>query len=150
MELLSGAAPAIRALRHAGYAVVVITNQTCVGLGYASSEMVDAVHDRMAELLGDEAAGVDAIYASRDAGHNAIHPSLAGADPSFEEYPRAEVLESAQALTVVPVARDIGPPGPRHLVVVGHRREVEVQLAQPLGARVLVDLDGSAAEVTLS
>jgi len=41
-----------------------------------------------------------------------------GADPSFEEYPRAEVVESAQALTVVPIARDIGPPGFRHLV--GH------------------------------
>jgi len=27
------------------------------------------------------------------------------------------------------------------------RREVEVQLAQPLNTRVLVDLDGSAAEV---
>lgn len=71
-----------------------------------------------------------------------------GADPSFEEYPRAEVVESAQAVAVVPMARDIGSPGLRFFV--GHRREVEVQLAQPLNTRVLVDLDGSAAEVIVA
>ncbi|MGH9069235.1 MAG: hypothetical protein ACRD0J_17365 [Acidimicrobiales bacterium] len=68
-----------------------------------------------------------------------------GAPPLVEEYPRAEVVESAQAVTVAPVARDIGPPGPRALV--GSRREVVVELEEPLGTRVLVDLDGSPAEV---
>jgi len=70
-----------------------------------------------------------------------------GADAAFEEYTGAELVESAQAIAVVPVVRDIGPSGPRRLV--GHRREVAVGLNELLGRRVLVDLDGSPGQVTV-
>jgi hypothetical protein len=56
-------------------------------------------------------------------------------------------VESDHAVAVVPVEKDLLPPGtPR--VAVGHRRTVEAHLARPLGARVLVDLDSSPCEVT--
>lgn len=71
-----------------------------------------------------------------------------GALPSYEQYPRAEVIESHQAVAIVPVAKDVGPPGPRRLPGYGH--EVVVRLKQPLGARVLVDLHGNPGEVSVS
>ena len=61
------------------------------------------------------------------------------------DYPSAEVIESDQALSVVPVELDHGPPGPRRLV--GYGREVVVHLQRPLGPRVLVNLDGSPVPV---
>lgn len=70
-----------------------------------------------------------------------------GAAPTIEDYSRAEVVESSKAIAVVPIARHIGPHGPYRLA--GHTRELRVELAMPLGARVLVDLDGTPAEVRL-
>lgn len=70
-----------------------------------------------------------------------------GGLPSFERYPSAEVVESAQAVAVVPQAEDIGPPGPR--AAVGFGRRITVTLSEPLGARVLVNLHGQASEVTV-
>jgi histidinol-phosphate phosphatase family protein len=80
MELLPGAAPGLRALRNAGYALVVITNQSCVASGYTSPDIVQSAHDQMAELLAAEGAGVDAVYASYGEQAGAVHPSLAPAD----------------------------------------------------------------------
>ncbi|MEU5867989.1 HAD-IIIA family hydrolase [Nonomuraea sp. NPDC047529] len=72
MHLLPGAAPALRLLRDHGYALVVVTNQSCVGLGYVEPGTLDEVHDRMSELLAGEGVAVDAIYSSPVAGEQAI------------------------------------------------------------------------------
>lgn len=72
MELLPGAAAAICRLRAAGYRVVVVTNQTSVGLGYVTPQIVDEVNDHMAALLAAEGAEVDAVYVSTDAGDDGI------------------------------------------------------------------------------
>ena len=61
------------------------------------------------------------------------------------EYPSAEVIETSEAVTLLPVARDIGPPGWRALP--SQVREVVAELARPLVGRVLVDLDGSPVVV---
>lgn len=68
-----------------------------------------------------------------------------GALPNYERYPSAEVVESPQAVAVVPQAEDIGPPGARIAPGFGH--QITVTLAEPFGARVLVDLHGNASEV---
>jgi histidinol-phosphate phosphatase family protein len=94
MELLPGAAPALRALRAAGYRVVVVTNQTCIGLGYATPSVVDEVNDRMAGLLAAEGAVVDAVYLSPEAGARAIAPRWAG---TGEAKPSPALLERAAA-----------------------------------------------------
>ncbi|WP_309127358.1 HAD-IIIA family hydrolase [Microbacterium sp.] len=80
MELIPGAAGAIRKLREAGYRVVVITNQSCIGLGYATPAVVEEVNDRMSLLLAAEGAVVDAIYTSPQAGERAIAPEWSGDD----------------------------------------------------------------------
>jgi hypothetical protein len=70
-----------------------------------------------------------------------------GALPNYEHYPSAEVIESPQAVAVVPHAEDVGPSGARIAPGFGHR--ITVTLEEPLGARVLVDLHGNAGEVTV-
>jgi hypothetical protein len=64
-----------------------------------------------------------------------------GGAPNCERYPTAEVVESRAAVAVVPVGEDIGPPGPR--TAVGYVHRVPAVLQEPLGARVLVDLNGN-------
>ncbi|WP_326636700.1 HAD-IIIA family hydrolase [Nonomuraea fuscirosea] len=81
MHLLPGAAPALRLLRDHGYALVVVTNQSCVGLGYAEQATLDEVHDRMSELLADEGVTVDAVYSSPVAGDRAVSDRYNVGDP---------------------------------------------------------------------
>jgi hypothetical protein len=64
-----------------------------------------------------------------------------GGAPNLERYSRAEVIESRTAVAVVPVGEDIGPPGPR--TAVGYVHRVPALLREPLGPRVLVDLNGN-------
>jgi hypothetical protein len=68
-----------------------------------------------------------------------------GALPEYERYPRAEVIESAHAVAIVPAGQDIGPPGIR--ILPGHMHQITVRLSHPLGARVFVDLHGNAGQV---
>jgi D-glycero-D-manno-heptose 1,7-bisphosphate phosphatase len=74
MRLLPGSAAAIRALREAGFLTVVITNQTAIGLGYVPEEVVHCVNDKMARLLAEEGAVLDAIYYTAAAGGEAVLP----------------------------------------------------------------------------
>jgi D-glycero-D-manno-heptose 1,7-bisphosphate phosphatase len=63
LELLPGAAQAVRMLNRAGLWTGVVTNQRGVALGRMSTEDLDAVHERLSDLLYLEGASVDAIYA---------------------------------------------------------------------------------------
>jgi len=63
LELLEGAAEAVRRLNHAGYLAVVITNQSVVARGDVSLEGLDRIHARLEHLLGLHEAHLDRIYA---------------------------------------------------------------------------------------
>lgn len=63
LELLPGAAQAVRMLNRAGLWTGVATNQRGVALGRMSAEDLDAVHERLRGLLELEGAFVNAIYA---------------------------------------------------------------------------------------
>lgn len=62
MELLPGAASAIRRLNQAGYLVIVVTNQPVIARGELSWDGLRRIHNKMETLLGQEGAYVDAIY----------------------------------------------------------------------------------------
>lgn len=75
MRLLPGAAEAVRRFKDAGYRVVVVTNQSCVGMGYVPAEVMYSVNDRMCRLIRDASdAEIDAIYFSLGAGSSAVLP----------------------------------------------------------------------------
>jgi D,D-heptose 1,7-bisphosphate phosphatase len=59
---VEGASLAIRIANDAGYAVVVVSNQSCVGRGLATEREVCALHEWMAARLADEGAYVEGWY----------------------------------------------------------------------------------------
>jgi histidinol-phosphate phosphatase family protein len=62
VRLLPGAAEALRVLASAGYALVVVTNQSAIGRGVATRDAVDAVHARVEALLGAEGVRLDGVF----------------------------------------------------------------------------------------
>ena len=62
VRLIPGAGAAVRALRSAGYKVVIVTNQSVVGRGLLTEEGLAAVHAEMRAQLAAEGAEVDATY----------------------------------------------------------------------------------------
>jgi D-glycero-D-manno-heptose 1,7-bisphosphate phosphatase len=60
--LLPGVELGLERLRAAGYALVVLTNQSGVGRGYFGADVVDAVHARLRELLRARGTDIDAVY----------------------------------------------------------------------------------------
>jgi D-glycero-D-manno-heptose 1,7-bisphosphate phosphatase len=62
VELIPRAAEALRRLRDGGFGLAVITNQSGIGRGYFDAARVDAIHQRVRELLAAQDAQLDAIY----------------------------------------------------------------------------------------
>ena len=62
LELLPGVGAALKALRQAGYRLVVVTNQPVIARGEASEDDVAAIHRRLEWELGKDGAYVDAVY----------------------------------------------------------------------------------------
>jgi D-glycero-D-manno-heptose 1,7-bisphosphate phosphatase len=62
VALLPGAAAAVRRLNEAGYAAVLVTNQSGIGRGFFSEADYHATHDRLLELLAGEGARLDGAY----------------------------------------------------------------------------------------
>ncbi len=62
IDLLPGASEAIAALRGAGFLVIMTTNQSGVARGLFSEEILSAVNARVAGLLAEQGAALDAIY----------------------------------------------------------------------------------------
>ena len=62
VELFPWTIDAIRVLNRAGLAVVLVSNQSGVARGFFTEAVVDAVHQRMADLLKEGGARIDAYY----------------------------------------------------------------------------------------
>ena len=62
VELLPGAAEAVRLLNEAGVPVVIVTNQSGIGRGYYDVAAFEAVQERLLALLAEEEAHVDGTY----------------------------------------------------------------------------------------
>jgi D-glycero-D-manno-heptose 1,7-bisphosphate phosphatase len=61
-EFLPGVLEALRRLAASPYAVVIVSNQSCIGRGLATKESVDAIHFRMLQVIRRAGGRVDAIY----------------------------------------------------------------------------------------
>jgi D,D-heptose 1,7-bisphosphate phosphatase len=62
MELISGAAKAIRKINQSGYLAIVITNQPVIARNLCDFDTLRHIHNKMETLLGEEHAYLDAIY----------------------------------------------------------------------------------------
>ncbi len=72
VELLPGAAGALRTAHNVQMAVIVVTNQSGIARGLLTTDDYHAVHRRMNQLLGEFGAFVDAEY------HCPHHPDFTG------------------------------------------------------------------------
>lgn len=62
VELIAGAAQAIKEFRDLGLGVVIITNQSGIGRGYLDLKRLEEIHYRLRELLWSEGASIDSVY----------------------------------------------------------------------------------------
>jgi len=62
VELLPGAAEALRRIRDQGFGVVVVTNQSGVGRGYFGMGAVERVNRRIGEMLAEDAGIIEGFY----------------------------------------------------------------------------------------
>ena len=62
VELLEGAAGAVRRLNEAGWPVIIVTNQSGIARGYFTESDYHNVRERLNALLADGGARVDASY----------------------------------------------------------------------------------------
>jgi D-glycero-D-manno-heptose 1,7-bisphosphate phosphatase len=73
VTLLPGAAEALRVMSSAGYALVVVTNQSGIARGYFDDAAFRAVQHRMETLLAAENVRLDGVYMCPH------HPAITGA-----------------------------------------------------------------------
>jgi D,D-heptose 1,7-bisphosphate phosphatase len=62
VRLLPGAAEALKRLHRAGFAVVLVTNQSAIGRGMLTEDRLDQIHTEMRRQLAACGATIDAIY----------------------------------------------------------------------------------------
>ncbi|MFO0973446.1 MAG: HAD-IIIA family hydrolase [Phycisphaerae bacterium] len=132
---LGGAAgEVVRRLRAAGYHVIVATDQPAVARGEVTEEQLNAVHQRMQDLLAEKGTGVDAVY---------FCPFLAGADAVVTRYRRDSELAKPRPGMFLQAAREFRLDLPRCWVVA--QGAIDEQAGRAAGCRV-IRLAPSSAE----
>jgi histidinol-phosphate phosphatase family protein len=152
VELVAGAAAALRVLRDAGYALIVVTNQSGLARGLIRPEEYLAVQHRLAELLAGEGVELDGVY------HCPHHPDHTGPcecrKPGLGLYRRAAAeagLDLARSVYIGDRESDVLPAlalgGAAYLVRTGYgateasRVGREVRVVADLAAAVEAFLD---------
>lgn len=97
LELFPDAAIALQRLRAAGFACVLVTNQSAIGRGRLTEARLAEIHDEMSRRLAAGGAGLDAIY------HCPVAPAVDEPDPRLVEHPDRKpgpgmLLRAAEAL----------------------------------------------------
>ncbi len=62
LRLLPGVGPAVARLNRAGFKTVVLSNQSGVARGLITQEQLEAIHQRLRELLAEDGAWLDGIF----------------------------------------------------------------------------------------
>jgi len=134
VELFPWTIDAVRVLNRAGLAVVLVSNQSGVARGFFTEDVVDAVHQRMADLLAEGGARIDAYY------YCPHHPD--GKVPQYAQI--CDCRKPGRGL-VDRAARELGI-DPAQSFVVGDRW-LDVALGRAVGAQsVLVRTGYGASE----
>jgi len=61
-HILPGVAAGIALLNHAGFSVIVVTNQRCVAKGLMTEADLQKIHERMTDVLAQAGAEIDATF----------------------------------------------------------------------------------------
>ncbi len=132
IELLPGAAEALRALHEAGFLLVIITNQSGVARGLFDEAACRAVNERFVELLAERGAPVAAVY---------YCPHLPGA--AVPEYDMECDCRKPGTALFTKAAGDLGIDFARSWAVGDSLRDLKP--AKELGAATVLVLTGKGA-----
>lgn len=122
LKLLPKVVEGLKLLQDAGFALVVLTNQSGVGRGYFDEETLQAIHAKLKEMLEAEGVTLDGIY------YCPHHPD----DGCSCRKPATELAKKAAEELNLDLNRAF---------VVGDR-DVDVQLAKNLKAVAVLVLTG--------
>lgn len=103
LELLPGAAAAIRKLNERGLLVVVVTNQAGLARGYFTEEVLAATHDHLHELLARRGAHLDGLYFAPF--HSSSKDPRWRDDPDEMRKPGLGMIRRAQAELPIDMSR---------------------------------------------
>jgi len=153
VHLIPGTARALRRLRAAGYALVLVTNQSGIDRGLYTEDDYHAVAARLNELLSQAGVPVDGTY------YCCHHPDHSGpcdcrkpGTGMYEQAARELGLDPAASWYVGDKVTDVLPAGALGgrgiLVRTGYGREHEKRLAA--GVMVANDLEAAAELVAAS
>lgn len=121
LRLLPGAADAVRRLNEAGYAVVVLTNQSGVARGYLDETMLRKIHRLLLTRLARRGAAIDAVYFCPH------HP-----DEGEPPYRKACDCRKPGKGMLHRAVRDLGIRIEGSVVVGDHERDVQLASGTPL------------------
>lgn len=147
VELVPGAAEGLAALQEAGYAVVIVTNQSGIARGFYDEAAYRAVEAEVERRLEEAGVRVRAAY------HCPHHPDITGPcdcrkpEPGmFERAAREHHLDLAGSVYIGDRLRDVVPGlklgGTAVLVRTGYGEEEQADA--PAGVRVVPDLAAAA------
>ncbi len=148
VELISGAVEGLRRLQDAGYALVVVTNQSGIARGRFTEEDYRAVQARLEAVLAAEGVTLDGVY------HCPHHPDHTGpcdcrkpATGLFERAARELGLDVAASVAIGDRLRDLEPVlrlgGRAVLVRTGYGADVDVVPPEVETARDLAAAAGA-------
>lgn len=129
VELHSGVAQALRSAREAGFALVLVSNQSGVARGYFDEEAVRRVNQQVVDLLEESGVALDGVYYCPN------HPS-----GSVDRYRRRQSGRKPADQMFVRAAREIGL-DLRASWVIGDRR-ADYLSAAPLAGHGALALTG--------
>lgn len=147
---MPGVTAAMRMLTSAGYALVIVTNQSGIARGLYSESDFHAVQKRVGQMLGEEGVSVDGVYYCPH--HPEYSPPCECRKPGLKMYRDAASqlgLALERSIYVGDRVKDVLPAlatgGRGFLVRTGYGREEEGSV--PPGILVVDDLAGVVREV---
>jgi D-glycero-D-manno-heptose 1,7-bisphosphate phosphatase len=127
LELLPGAAEAVAKLNVAGVKTALVTNQSVVGRGIISMEMLERIHAKLRQELGGQGGKLDLVLVCTD-------PPWA---PSERRKPQPGMLREALAHFRL---------SPHEAVMIGDELS-DLRAAQSAGVRPILVRTGKGAEL---
>src|SRR3989442_1477214 len=126
LRLLPGAGQAVGRLNRAGFKTVVLSNQSGLARGLITQDQLEAIHQRLRELLAEEGARLDGIFVCPH------HPDEGCACRK----PAPGLVQRAQ--------RELGV-SPENAIVIGDKA-TDVELARNVGALAVFVRSGNVPE----
>lgn len=139
LELLPGAAEAVKKINQAGYLAIVITNQPVIARGEVTLPQLNEIHAKLETLLGREGAYIDGLYFCPH------HPDK-GFEGERPEYKRDCECRKPKAGMVLQAARDFNIDLSASYMIGDRDKDVECGQAAGLKQSVLCERNGNLLE----